>query len=106
MVGVIVDRPMSENDIGTLGLENLAECLIVGRVDDRLAVELIRVERPRLQDFAGFFGLCNTGEAGVARRPFALVQVKKDRLVPQVCVAGDCPATTVLGITRMAARDD
>ena len=105
MIGVVVDRPVGEDGVGPLGLEDLAECLVVGRVDDRLAVELPRVQRARLQDFAGLLGLGDAaGAFRLARRPLALVQVEEDDLVPEVRVAGDGASAAVLGIAGMARR--
>ena len=71
MIGVVVDRPVGEDRVGPLGLEDLAECLVMGRVDDRLAVELAGVERACLQDLAGLPGL---GDAARARRPAAAIR--------------------------------
>ncbi len=44
MVGVIVDRPVGEDDVRPLALQELAECLRVGAVDDRAAIDLAREE--------------------------------------------------------------
>ena len=106
MVGVVVDRPVGENDVGLLGLDDLAERLVMCRVDDRLAVRLTGVKGPRLQDLAGLLGLRHPRLAFGPGRPFAPIQVEQDYLVPQVGVAGDRAAAAVLGIAGMAAGDD
>ena len=67
VVGVVVDRPVGEDDVGLLGLEDLAERLVMGRVDDRLAVDLPGEERPGLEDLAGLLGLGDRGSRGLRR---------------------------------------
>ncbi len=70
-------------------------------VDDGLAVELPRVERPRLEDFTGLFRLGNPGRSRVARRPLAPVQVEQDDVVAEVRVPRDRAAATIFRIARM-----
>ena len=106
MVGVVVDRPVGEDHVGPLGLEDLAERLVMLAVDHGIAVNLPREERPGLEDLARLAGL---GDAdAVLRLPgrHAVVQVEQNDFVPQVGIAGDGAAAAVFGIAGMAAGDD
>ena len=106
MVGMIIDRPVREDQIGLFGFEKLAKGCVVGRVNHGLAVELIGVERSGLQDLAGLGGLADSGKTRVARGPFAFVQVEQYDLVTKRGIAGNRASTAIFRITRVTAGDD
>ena len=66
VVGVVVDRPVGENHVGLLGLDDFAECLVMGGVDDGLAVELARVPGSAFK-ISQAFGLCHPARGPQSR---------------------------------------
>ena len=109
MVGVVVDRPVGEENVGLLGLDDLAERLVVPGINDRPAVLLASLERSGLENLAGVSGLGHPVPAcvfGLVGRPLAVVQVKENDLVAQLGVTGHGPSAAVFGVAGVAAADD
>lgn len=57
VIAVRVNRPVGEDNVGALGLEQLADLAVAGAVDLSGAVDLAGKDGPRVKDRAGFEGL-------------------------------------------------
>jgi hypothetical protein len=99
---------MSEDDVRLLGFQDLAELVVVGKVNDGPAIDLSRVQRTCLEDPAGFRCLINAATCllGWAAGRLAVVQIEESHVMTEVGIAGDGASTAVLGIAGMAAGDD
>ena len=109
MVAVLVDRPLGDDHVGPLGLQDFAEFVEVRRVEDCLAVDLPRIGGARLQNLARLAGLLHAdvgGSSPLRRRPLAVVQVKEDDLVTELVIARNGSAATVLRIAGVPTGDN
>ena len=83
MVGVVIDRPVGENDVGLLGLEDLAEGLVMSGVDDRLAVGMPAYSGRAFKISQAFLASAIRETPSAPRRPFAPVQVEETTSCPR-----------------------
>ena len=109
VVAMVVDGPVGEEDVGTLGGEKLSELLVMGVVDDGLAVDLFGEHRRGVEDLAGFlrFGGADGGAIRIRRfaEAFATVEIEESDIVAEGDVAGDGAGTAAFGVARMGAGD-
>lgn len=109
MVGMIVDRPMGEDDIGIQAGEKLGEVTVVCAIDNCVAVALRRKGRCRAKNATGFLGLpdaCAVFGSGAADtlwlRGFTAIEIQERDLVPEPPITSDGPSAAVFWITGVA----
>jgi hypothetical protein len=105
-----VNRPVCEQDIGFLGLEQPPKLLVMSRVDNRVPIALRREDGAGFQYFAGLSSFRDPYPAAQARIFFrtpllATIQVQQDDVMSQIRVARNRAAASILGIARMAAAN-
>ncbi len=106
VIGVVVDRPVSEDDIRTLGLEDFAECVVVAPIDDRFTIDLTREDGPGLENLARFSRLGDASSVLWLPRGHTVVQIEKNEVMPQVRVARHCATAAILRISWMPTGDN
>ncbi len=57
MVAMSVDRPVCEQHVGTLGVDQIPKLAIMRRIHHRVPIALAREQSARLQNLASPFGL-------------------------------------------------
>ena len=109
VVSMVVDGPVGEEDVGILGGEKLSEVLVMGFVDDGLAVDLFGVNGRGVEDLAGFlrFGGADGGAIRIRRfaEAFATVEIEESDSVAEGDVAGDGASNAAFGVAGMSAGD-
>ena len=111
MVAVPVDGPMGEDDVGLFRGEQAREAVIVKRVDDGAAVDLVGEGGVGFQDAAGTPGFSRADggaavQAGRAAISLAAVEIEERDVVAKRGVAGDGAAASTFGVAGMSAGDD
>jgi hypothetical protein len=100
---------MSEDNVWAFGFHKSAKSLVVYPVNDGIAIDLSRVNRPCLENLAGFICLFHAHGAGIFvafRAWITAVEVEQNDFVPQLCAARDCASATVLRIAWVPAGNN
>src|SRR3984885_8181719 len=89
VIAVLVNGPLNENDVSLLTVEQAAEIVVMGVVDNRAAVILPGKSSASLEDAARFFGFGTAHRGALGRvRAFAesltAIQVQENHLVTEV----------------------
>ena len=111
MVAVGVDRPVGEDELGLLGLEDLAKLVVPRRIHLRGTIDLTCEDGPCLEDLARLPALGGADRRGLLVRlacnaGLTPCQIEGDDLVAQVGEPGHRPAAAGLRVVGMAAHDD
>jgi hypothetical protein len=69
MIGMIIDKPMGKNRIWILRFKKALECLVMWVVDNGVAVDLIGIGGPGLQDLTCLFRFGMRTAAAVSQAP-------------------------------------
>src|ERR1035441_1472796 len=102
MVGMIIDEPVSEYSIRILRFDNLLKRFVMSIIHNRMAVDLVRISGPRLQNLARLLSFRNPHRRGGL--PCAIVHIEQHHFMPQCSQPRNCPATSVLGIRSEERR--
>ena len=109
MIAVAIDRPLGEENIGALVLDDFPELIEMRRIQDGVTIGLSCKHGTRLEYFGGFSGLGHAyvrGRTPFLFRPLAIVEMKKNHFVPQFSEASDCAPAAVFRIPGMSSRHD
>lgn len=110
VVAMVVDGPVGEEDVGVLGGEKLSELLVMGVVDDGLAIDLFGVNGRGVEDLAGFlrFGGADGGAIRICRlaEAFATVEIEESDIVAEGDEAGDGASNAAFRVAGMGTGDD
>src|SRR5579875_152539 len=111
MIGVTVDRPMGEDDVGFLRLHDLADSGVTSRIDLGGPIDLSGEDRPGLQNGASLFCFGGTDSSSFVRRlafdaGLATRQIQNGHFMAAVYIAGNRAAATGFRIIRMSTGDE
>src|SRR5947209_1985334 len=109
MVGMVIDRPMSEHYLRVLAFQQTMKFLIVCLVHDGSAIMLSGKRGPGLKNLASPRGLAYANGAYIMAGPvgpIAPVEIQQHDFMVQIRIASNRAAAPILRIAGMAAGDD
>ena len=109
MIGVVVERPMGEDDVGVFGFEEAMELSVMRLINDGFGIDLTGEGGTSFEDFAGFGGFSDANRSGIVAGligPLAFVQVEENNFVAEIGVASDSATAAVFRVARVTTRDE